>query len=168
MAMQPVGVPLTWMEFRTAFRAHYIPEGVMAMKLDEFLALKQGDQTVMQYVGRFNHLSQYAPEHVNTDVKKKKWFMRGLNTKFQTMMTTCTNVTYHEAVNVAIASEGKYWQHKELKKKKSMPSGSFGGNQKRQRVIYHPVHHNRPPYRPPQFQAGQQSNVRPAITYPSS
>ena len=43
----------------------------MATKLDEFLALKQGDQTVMQYVGRFNHLSQYASEHVNTDAKKK-------------------------------------------------------------------------------------------------
>jgi hypothetical protein len=27
------------------------------MKLDEFLALKQGDQIVMQYVGKFNHLS---------------------------------------------------------------------------------------------------------------
>ena len=65
MAMQTAGVPLTWTEFRTAFRAHYISEGVMAMKLDEFLALKQGDQTVMQYVGRFNHLSQYASEHVS-------------------------------------------------------------------------------------------------------
>ena len=81
VAMQPAGIPITWAEFCTAFRAHYIPEGVMAMKLDEFLALKQGDQTVMQYVGRFNHLSQYASEHVNTDAKKKRWFMRGLNTK---------------------------------------------------------------------------------------
>ena len=91
--------------------------------------------------------------------------MRGLNTKLQTMMTTCTNVTYHEVVNIAIASERKFRQHKELKKKKSMSSGSFGGNQKRQRVIYHLVNHNRPPYHPSQFQAGQQSNVRPATTY---
>ena len=58
VAMQLVGIQLTWAEFRTAFRAHYIPEGVMAMKLDEFLALKQGDQTVMQNVGKFNHLSE--------------------------------------------------------------------------------------------------------------
>ena len=107
MAMQPAGTRLTWAKFRTTFCAHYIPDGVMAMKLDEFLTLKQGDQTVMQYVGKFNHLSQYAPEHVNTDAKKK-WFMRALNTKLQTMMTTCTNVTYHEAVNIAIASEEKY------------------------------------------------------------
>ena len=81
------------------------------------------------------------------------------------MMTTYTNVTYHEAVNIAIASDAKYRQHKELKKKRSTPSGSFEGNQKSQRVIYHPINHNRPPYRPPQFQAGQQSNVRPATTY---
>ena len=81
MAMQPADTRLTWAESHTAFRAHYILDGVMSMKLDEFLALKQGDQTVMQYVGKFNHLSQYAPEHVNTDAKKKKWFMRGLNTK---------------------------------------------------------------------------------------
>ena len=44
--------------------------------------------------------------------------MRGLNTKLQTMMTTCINVTYHEAVNIAIALEAKYRQHKELKKEK--------------------------------------------------
>jgi len=143
--MQPAGIQLTWAEFCTAFHAHYIPEGVMAMKLDEFLALKQ----VMQYVGKFNFLSQYAPEHVNTDAKKKKWFMWGLNTKLQTMKTTCTNVTYHVAVNIAIALEQKYRQHKELKKKKSVPSRSFGGNQKRQNIIYHPVNHYHPPYRPP-------------------
>ena len=38
VAMQPAGIPITWAKFRTAFRAHYIPEGVMAIKLDEFLA----------------------------------------------------------------------------------------------------------------------------------
>ena len=81
----------------------------------------------MQYVGRFNHLSQYASEHVNTDAKKKRWFMRGLNTKLQTMMTTCTNVTYHETVNIAIASESKYRQHKELKKKKEYAGQIFWG-----------------------------------------
>ena len=57
--------------------------------------------------------------------------MCGLNTKLQTMKTTYTNVTYHEAVNIAIASEEKYRQHEEIKRKKSVPSGSFGGNQKK-------------------------------------
>jgi hypothetical protein len=73
--------PGTWAKFRDAFRAHYIPEGVMTMKLEEFLVLKQGDHSIMEYDGKFNHLSQYAPEHVNNDCKKKNSFMRGLNTK---------------------------------------------------------------------------------------
>jgi hypothetical protein len=72
---------VTWAEFREAFRAHFIPDGIMLMKLEEFLALKQGDQSVMQYVGRFNHLAKYAPDHVNSDRKKKACFMRGLNSK---------------------------------------------------------------------------------------
>jgi hypothetical protein len=92
----------------------------MLMKLEEFLALKQEDQSIMQYVGRFNHLAQYAPNHVNLDHKKKAYFMRGLNSKIQTMMTGCLNASYHEAVNVAIASEEEYCKHKEAKKKKNV------------------------------------------------
>jgi len=63
-------------------------------------------------VAKFNHLSQYATDHVNTDRKKKACFMRGLNTKLQTMMTTCQNATFYEAVNIAIASEEKNRKHK--------------------------------------------------------
>ena len=87
--------------------------------------------------------------------------------EYQTADNDDSLYQYHlsEAVNIAIASEAKYRQHKEIKKKKNVQSGPFGGNQKRQRVIYHPVNHNRPPYRPLPFQAGQQSNVRPATTY---
>jgi hypothetical protein len=38
-AMQPAGHVISWDEFRTAFRAHYIPEGLLERKLNEFLAL---------------------------------------------------------------------------------------------------------------------------------
>jgi len=29
----------------------------MAMKAEEFLALQQGDKSVMEYIAKFNHLS---------------------------------------------------------------------------------------------------------------
>ena len=79
--------------------------------------MQQGDKSEMEYVAKFNHLSQYAPDHVNTDRKKKACFMRGLNTKLLTMMTTCQSATYYDAVNIAIASEEKNRKHKEAKKK---------------------------------------------------
>ena len=38
-----------WDKFRTAFRAHHIPEGLLEHKLNEFLVLTQGNRTVLQY-----------------------------------------------------------------------------------------------------------------------
>jgi hypothetical protein len=38
-AMQPARHVVTWDEFRTAFRAHHIPEGLIERKLNEFLTL---------------------------------------------------------------------------------------------------------------------------------
>jgi hypothetical protein len=69
-AMQLDGHVVTWEEFRTAFRAYHIPEGLIEQKLNEFLALTQGTHTVMQYAQAFNHLCQYAGYHANTDAKK--------------------------------------------------------------------------------------------------
>jgi hypothetical protein len=40
-----------------AFQEHYVPEGVLQMKLEEFIRLKQGGDTVMQYLNKFIHLS---------------------------------------------------------------------------------------------------------------
>ena len=118
----------------------------------------------MHYVGRFNHLSQYAIEYVNTDRKKKNHFMRGLNTKLQTMMATCGNATYHETVNIAIASEENYRRHKEVKKKRVSASGSSSG--KCQKIVYHPQNHGRAPFRPQQGQGRQQIFIRPATNAP--
>jgi hypothetical protein len=57
VAVQPAGHQVTWDEFKLAFREHYIPEGVLHMKQEEFMKLKQGGDTVTQYLNKFNHLS---------------------------------------------------------------------------------------------------------------
>jgi hypothetical protein len=69
-AMQPAGHVIYWEEFRTAFRAHHIPEVLMDRKLNEFLALTQGTHTVLQYAQTFNHLCQYVGYHADNDAKK--------------------------------------------------------------------------------------------------
>jgi hypothetical protein len=55
--VQPVGHQVTWEEFKLAFREHYVLEGVLQMKLEEFIRPKQGGDCVMQYLNKFNHLS---------------------------------------------------------------------------------------------------------------
>ena len=66
-AILPADHIVTWDEFKNAFRAHHIPEGLMERKLNEFLALTQGTRTVIQYVQSFNNLCHYAGYHADTD-----------------------------------------------------------------------------------------------------
>jgi hypothetical protein len=51
---------------------------VKKLKQKEFLALKQGNMTVTEYLDEFTHLSYYAPDEVNTDAKRQERFLDGL------------------------------------------------------------------------------------------
>ena len=77
--MQPMDHQVTWQEFTEAFREFYIPAGVLNRKFTEFLDLRQGSMSVMDFVNKFNHLSQYAGTHVDIDEKKWDRFYRGLS-----------------------------------------------------------------------------------------
>ena len=81
--MQPVDHCVTWQEFTAAFREYYVPAGLLNRKLTEFLDLRQGSMSVMEYVNKLNHLSQYAGTHVDTDEKKRDHFYRGLSCSLQ-------------------------------------------------------------------------------------
>jgi hypothetical protein len=69
---------INWPEFRAAFRAHHVPQGVIKLK-KEFQDLKQGFMSVNEYVTKFTHLSHYARYEVNTDEKKHECFLNSLN-----------------------------------------------------------------------------------------
>ena len=169
LATQPADHQITWDEFKAAFRAHYIPDGIMERKLEEFLALTQGDKSVQEYLARFNQLSLYAPEHVSNDRQKKTYFLRGLSTKLQTLLTDTEDANFHKVVNLALKTEEKLRKHREQKKKKSSGAGVSGGGQKRQKLIFHPQKHGRVPFgsfrNTYQNQNRQQVYNRPTITY---
>jgi hypothetical protein len=61
----------------------------------------------MQYLNKFSHLSQYAIDQMNTNLKKKNCFMRGLNDRLQRKMATCLDLTYSRVVSIALAVEAK-------------------------------------------------------------
>jgi hypothetical protein len=141
VAIQPTGHQITWEEFKLALREHYVPEGVLHMKKEEFIRLKQGGDTIMQYLNKFNLLSQYAIDQVNTDMKKKNCFMRGLNDRLQRKMAMCLDLTYSRAASTALAVEAKNAGHGK--------STGFGGErsnqgpEKRTRLVIRPFSQNR-------------------------
>ena len=124
VAMFPAGTRFSWEEFKAAFRAHHIPAGIIRRKLTEFLALKQGNSSVLQYAQVFNTLSQYAGYHVDTDAKKQACFRQGLNSKLQDRLAMFQFNTFSELVNGAITQEDAHLAHKAEKKRKAPAVGS--------------------------------------------
>jgi hypothetical protein len=183
-AMQPAGHVVTWDEFRTAFRAHHIPEGLIDRKLNEFLTLTQGTRTVMQYAQVFNHLCQYTGYHVDTDARKRDHFRRGLNTKLKERLNLVRADNFNELVHMAITQEDCISTHRAEKKRKT-PTGPSNAQPSRYRLVQNtatraPFRNNllgrwvaRPPQqarfnRPSTPQPQQQQQQGPRPSFPSS
>ena len=56
----------------------YFPDTAKQAKAQEFLELKQGTITVMDYVARFMELTRFADDYVATDMAKVRRFENGL------------------------------------------------------------------------------------------
>ena len=69
---------MTWAKFQELFMGKYFPETARHAKAQEFLELKQGAMTVMDYVARFTELARFTDDHVTTDLAKVRRFENGL------------------------------------------------------------------------------------------
>jgi hypothetical protein len=111
----------------------------METKFNEFLDLKQGEEeSVMEYFEWFTCLSQYVLDFVNTNEKKKFYFLCGLNEKLQCLMATSLAERYNEVVSQAVLGDNKIWLHQESKRKK-FGEESSSKVKRYQRVVYQPI-----------------------------
>ena len=69
---------MTWAEFQELFIGKYFLETATHAKAQEFLEVKQGAMTVMNYVVRFTELARFADDYVATDMAKVRKFENGL------------------------------------------------------------------------------------------
>jgi hypothetical protein len=104
------------------------------------MGLQQGIQSVYVYSKMFNHLTQYAPEQVDTDEKKKYCFMKGLSTKLQEHLVLNTDWTFLELVSNAIIADDAIHDYRESKKKKASAAPA-GSAPHKYRIVCAPPHH---------------------------
>ena len=69
---------MTWAEFQELYMGKYFPKTARHAKAQEFLELKQGATTVMDYVASFIELARFADDYVATDLAKVRRFENGL------------------------------------------------------------------------------------------
>jgi hypothetical protein len=135
---------ITWEEFRDNFHLYHVPEGLMIVRKEEFLALKQGPLSVSKYRDKFLQLSRYALEDVNTDAKRQYRFLRELVDPLHYQLMNHTFPTFQHLIDRAIMIERK---HREMEDMKHKIGGPHVGSNSRPRYSGNP---------PQQFKQGHQ------------
>ena len=69
---------MTWVEFHELFMGKYFPATAKHVRAQEFLELKQGTMTVMEYVAKFIDLAHFVDDYVAIDMAKVRKFQNGL------------------------------------------------------------------------------------------
>ncbi|GJN03278.1 hypothetical protein PR202_ga20706 [Eleusine coracana subsp. coracana] len=127
---------ITWDEFKDAFRAHYIPAGLIRRKAREFAALKQGNRSVEEYCEEFNRLALYARKQVDTPAKRKDRFLEGLSAELQDRLNLNMGGTFAEFVNNAIVAEDGYRRVMAERKRSASAMGPSNGPPQKFRMVY--------------------------------
>jgi hypothetical protein len=98
-------VEVVWDQFKEAFRGHFIPPGLMAIKHTKFMKLTQGNKSLNEYLQTFNNLARCAPKFVDTHAKKIASFKRGLSPKLMKSMGNNKCTTFNEFISDALTQD---------------------------------------------------------------
>ena len=74
---------MTWGDFRELFMSKFFPASARHAKAQEFLDLKQGAMTIMEYVAKFTELARFRDDYVATDMAKVRKFENGMKLSIQ-------------------------------------------------------------------------------------
>ena len=106
-------------------------------KVQDFLELKQGAMTVIEYVGKFEELARFADDYVATDLAKVRRFKNGLRLSIQGRIVGLLLQDMDSMVETAMTIEREMEDAQSTrdagvsgKRKESQSSSSSGKRQK--------------------------------------
>ena len=135
---QSAGPIITWPNFQAAFRARFIPQGIMDRKKREFRKLTQGNKSVDAYQWEFLDLSRYAEEDIATDARRQEKFHDGLHPDIKLALLVDDFVDFATLVNKAIHVEAGLQEH-QGSLRSSRDAGSSSGPSAQKRRIWIPT-----------------------------
>ena len=93
---------MTWERLVELLHNKYYPRDVQRIKEREFLSLKQGHLSVMEYAAQFNELSGFAPHQVSTKERKMDHYEQGLRGDIRSVITGQTFANFQDMYQRAI------------------------------------------------------------------
>ena len=128
---------MTWAEFQELFMGKYFPDTTRHAKAQEFLELKHGTMTVMDYVARFTELARFADDYMATDMAKVRRFENGLKLSIRGRIVSLHLQDMDSMVGTTLTIEREIEDARGIrdtstsgKRKGDHPSSSLGKRQK--------------------------------------
>ena len=87
----------------------YFPATARHAKAQEFLELRQGTMTVMEYMARFTELVRFGDDYVATDMAKVRRFENGLKLSIRGKIVGLRLQNMDSMVGTALAIERERW-----------------------------------------------------------
>ena len=127
---------MTWAEFHDLFMGKYFLDTARHAKAQEFLELKQGAMTVIEYVARFTELARFADDYMATDVAKVRRFENRLKLPIRGRIVRLRLQDMDSMVRTALTIEREIEDARCIRvvdageKREDQPSSSSGKRQK--------------------------------------
>ncbi|KAH7834632.1 hypothetical protein Vadar_018111 [Vaccinium darrowii] len=162
---------MTWAEFEAIFEAQYFPESLKDQFRDQFENLKKGDTPISEYSMRFQQLSRFAPELVNTEEGKCKRFLKGLEDPLRSLVIASRCKTFAEMVETArtlevssgVSSGAKKEVTRPTQTTTSAPSSYYGGQGHKRSRDQFQTSHSQSGIRVPSSSGSRGGSARPPL-----
>ena len=115
---------MTWDDFPKLFMGKYFSASVRHAKAWEFLELRQGTMTVLEYVARFTELARFEDHYVATDAAKVRRFEDGLKLSIRGKIVSHNLQDMDSMVNTALLIE------REMENARSIRDVGTGGKRR--------------------------------------
>ena len=117
----------TWANFEREFNVKFLPSMIQEKREDDFIKLKQGLLSVVEYEEQFTKLFKFFPELVITERKRIRRFIQELNVEIQESLAAAQIATFTDALDKAQRVENAKSQSKAFHaRKRGNPSNTHG------------------------------------------
>ncbi|CAA0840488.1 Unknown protein, partial [Striga hermonthica] len=90
---------LTWEQMKVMVRSKFLPQSFWDRMEHEFYHLQQGSSTVDEYIRTFTWMCLFAGDSVNTDAKKARKFLKGLNQRIRELVGSHGLMSFADTVS---------------------------------------------------------------------
>ena len=127
---------MTWGDFRELFIRKFLPASARYAKAHEFLELRQGSMTVLEYVSKFTELARFGDDDVTIDLAKVRRFENGIKFSIQEKIMGLRLQDMDSMVRTALTIKRELEDAQSIRaagtsrKREDQPSSSFNKKQK--------------------------------------